>query len=269
MLLGTVDPVTVELDYLGHLRRESARFRTVLAGADPSARVPSCPDWDAADLLWHLTEVQAFWVSIVRDRPDDPKQAEANVPERADGYAGLLAQFDQASTALADALADTPDDTALWTWFAADQTAGFVRRRQAHEALIHRLDAELTTGERTPIDAALATDGVAEVFDWMYSQIPPWATATDDGPVGIVRTTDTGGEWLLRCGRLSGTSPTTGTTYADEPTLTAVTRGEPVFQVSGAAADLDAWLWNRPPIGAVTVDGDSAAFVATVRSGVQ
>ena len=32
-----------------------------------------------------------------------------------------------------------------WTW-STDQTVGFIVRRQAHEALIHRLDAELTAG---------------------------------------------------------------------------------------------------------------------------
>ena len=37
--------------YLDHIRTESARFRAALADCDPSARVPTCPDWDAADLL--------------------------------------------------------------------------------------------------------------------------------------------------------------------------------------------------------------------------
>ena len=51
----------------------------------------------------------------------------------------------------------------VWSW-ANDQTAGFSYRRQAHEALIHRLDAELAGGERTAIDARLAADGVGEVL---------------------------------------------------------------------------------------------------------
>ena len=33
-----------------------------------------------------------------------------------------------------------------WTW-SAEQTVGFTLRRQAHEALIHRLDAEQTAGD--------------------------------------------------------------------------------------------------------------------------
>ena len=55
-------------DYLAHLRADSARFAAVLAGTDPAASVPSCPDWSAADLVAHLTEVQTFWGTVVAER---------------------------------------------------------------------------------------------------------------------------------------------------------------------------------------------------------
>jgi hypothetical protein len=45
------------------------------------------------------------------------------------------------------------------------QSLGLFLRRQAHEALIHRLDAELTMGERTPMDADINADGVDEALD--------------------------------------------------------------------------------------------------------
>ena len=67
--------------YLDHIRTESARFREVLADCDPTARVPACPDWDAADLLWHLAGVQAFWADVIRTRP-------ADADEDAEGEAG-------------------------------------------------------------------------------------------------------------------------------------------------------------------------------------
>jgi uncharacterized protein (TIGR03083 family) len=257
--------------YLDHLRSESARFRAVLADCDPAARVPACPDWDAADLLWHLAEVQLFWGAIVRDRLDDPDPAEADKPDRPADYGELLVLFRDASAALVDALSRTPDDTKVWTWFPTDRTAGFVRRRQAHEALIHRVDAELTADAPvTGFDPALATDGVAEVVDWMYGGIPEWAEHHVDGPVGRLATTDTGARWLVRIGRLSGTSPDTGNTYTDEPTLTRVAEGDPSFSVAGAARDLDAWLWNRPTITEVVADGpDIDRFRAIVAGGVQ
>jgi uncharacterized protein (TIGR03083 family) len=258
-----------DLDFQQHIKSESARFRDALADADPAAPVPTCPDWNAADLLWHLTEVQLEWGIIVRDELQDPEAAEAEKPQRPADYRVLLELFDQANNILVHALSLKSDDTAVWTWFEPDQSAGFVRRRQAHEALIHRLDAELTTGTVTDIDPQLATDGVKEVLDWMYSGVPSWGTSGADGPVGRIATTDTGASWLVRIGSWSGTSPNSGKTYSDEPNLTIVTTGDPAFGISGTAADLDSWLWNRPPHEPVALDGDYRRFESIIRQGVQ
>jgi uncharacterized protein (TIGR03083 family) len=255
------------IDFLQHLRTESARFREVQAALDPTAPVPSCPDWNASDLLWHLSEVQHSWATIVRDRLDD---FDSYVPpERAPTYAGQLSQFDEYHGALVDALASTPDDIAVWTWYHADRSVGFVRRRQAHEALIHRLDAELTGGTVTEMDSRLAHDGVLEVLERMFAAVPPWATQELDGPVGGIATADTGGDWLVQIGYWSGLSPDTGTTYDDEPTLTVVNSGWPEFTVSGRADDLDCWLWNRPTRGPITLDGEVSEFQDVISSGVR
>lgn len=256
------------LDFLAHLRSDSATFRAALARTDPATRVPTCPDWDAADLLWHLTEVQHLWGVVVRDKLTDPEQAEADKPERAERYEDLLAQFDEAQTILVEALDGTADEVPVWTWFEPDRSVGFVRRRQAHEALIHRVDAELTVGGVTEIDPSLAADGVLEVLQAMYGP-PDWATHELDGPVGRIAITDTSDEWLVRLGHWSGHSPNTGKTYAGEPALTIVEGGEPVFEVSAPARDLDCWLWNRPAVGDIALDGDVTAFVDVIRSGVQ
>jgi uncharacterized protein (TIGR03083 family) len=258
------------LDYLAFLRDESARFAAVLADADPAAPVPSCPDWTAADLLWHLAEVQLFWGAIVRDRLPDPDAAEAGRPERPGDYAALRALFDDASARLIQTLEQTPSDTPIWTWADGEDTVAFVHRRQAHEALIHRLDAELAAGIAPgDVDARLATDGVQEVFDWMYSGSPAWADRRVDGPVGRVTTTDTGAQWLVRIGHWSGHSPNSGKDYTDEKLLVIVEDGDPVFTLTGSARDLDAWLWNRPAVGSVELSGDAAEFQAVLSEGVQ
>ena len=140
--------MAVELDFLDHLELESARFAEAINGARPEAPVPSCPDWNADDLLWHLAEVQWFWGTVVRERASRD-QAEKHKPPRPGDRAGLAAFFDRVSSELADVLAATPPDTHAWTW-SEDQTVGFIRRRQAHEALIHRVNAELTAGQRHP-----------------------------------------------------------------------------------------------------------------------
>src|SRR3546814_2178150 len=75
--------------YLEHIRLESSRFRDVLASIDPATPVPSCPEWTAADLLWHLSGVQAFWSHVVTHRPQAPQDylqpvRPATHPERSD-----------------------------------------------------------------------------------------------------------------------------------------------------------------------------------------
>ena len=65
------------LPFLDHLAADSARFREVLTTAPAGARVPTCPDWDADDLLWHLGEVQWFWGEIAERGLTDPADLDA------------------------------------------------------------------------------------------------------------------------------------------------------------------------------------------------
>jgi len=251
------------LDYLAHLRDDSARFRAVLATAAAGSRVPSCPDWDADDLLWHLGEVQWFWGTIVAQRLDDPDKAEAQKPQRPGDRTGLLSFFDSASALLQRSLAETDPSVEVWMW-DADRTVGYIRRRQAHEALIHRLDAELTVGVPTPLDPELASDGVDEAIQKMFGSPPDWATSTTGHHTVSLHTTDTGLTLPLRVDRWSGTSPNTGRTYDDE-TYLAVEQQDgfhPDVTVHAPAADLDAWLWGRAEDYVLTVQGDAEAFTA-------
>src|SRR5690348_13407179 len=125
------------LDYLTALRRETARFADVLRDADPSAPVPTCPDWNADDLLWHLAGVQWFWGSIVVDRLQTPDGVVEQ--ERPTDHADLVAALEENAVRLYDALAAADPAEPVYMW-AEDKTVGYIRRRQAHEALIHRLD---------------------------------------------------------------------------------------------------------------------------------
>jgi uncharacterized protein (TIGR03083 family) len=242
--------------YLDHIRTESRRFREVLAGCDPDARVPGCPDWDAADLLFHLAGVQRFWSTIVRERPAGPEQVRD--PVRPATYDGLLAFFDESSAALVASLGQADPGDEAWTW-SPEQTVGFVLRRQAHEALVHRLDAEQAAGSVTPLDPALAGDGVVEALDVMFGGCPPWGTFTPGD--GLVRF-DVAGlaePVLVRLGRFTGTDPDSGTSY-DEPDLRVVPDDgtEPDTVVSGDAGVVDPWLWRRVDDTGITVTGDQS-----------
>jgi hypothetical protein len=91
--------------------------------------------------------------------------------------------------------------------------------------------------------------------------VPSWATFTPDGMAGLVSCTDTGAAWELRFGRLTGTSPNSGTTY-DEATFEVHEAAVGVaasFSVAAGARDMDAWLWGRPTLGPVDLSGDEAA----------
>ncbi len=256
--------------YLAHLRSDSARFREVLAACDPEARVPSCPDWSAADLLWHLATVQRWWAEVATARPAKPEEVE---PTRPETYDGMLAAFDEWSADLALVLESADPADEAWNW-SADHTIGFLQRRQAHEALIHRVDAEQAAGLTSEVDATLASDGAHEVLDVMFGGCPPWGTWTPGEGLVRVDATDTGEEFWIRFGIFSGTNPESGTSYADEEDFHVVAppddaEVEPDVVIDGPAAALDLWLWSRGDDAEISVVGDPdvrARFRAIVES---
>jgi hypothetical protein len=167
--------------------------------------------------------------------------------------------------------AASPDEGA-WSW-SHEQTVGFTFRRQAHEALIHRLDAELTAGRRSPMDAALCADGVDEAIRIMYGGAPAGAEILPD-PAATVRftATDAGRQWFVTLGRVRGElrgKP------IDEPTFIPADidpGGSAAASVTASSEDLDCWLWNRPSRHRVDHHGDHDVLVRTaaiVRDGIQ
>jgi uncharacterized protein (TIGR03083 family) len=240
--------------YLDHVARESARFRQVLAGTDPGATVPSCPAWSADDLLWHLTGVQRFWAWIITNRPAPPDEyAEA---ERPSGHDGLLASIDSATADLHQALAGADPAEPAWTW-SDDHTVGFVLRRQALEVLVHRLDAEQTAGTVTPLDPALAADGVEEVLDVMYGSCPPWGDFSPLPHYVRVDCTDTARSVWVQIGRFSGTDPKDEVRYDEDDIQVVSAPGvEPDAVVSGTAEELLARLWRRGDGATIHLAGD-------------
>jgi uncharacterized protein (TIGR03083 family) len=252
------------LPFLDHLAADSARFRDALATAPADVRVPTCPDWDADDLLWHLGEVQWFWGEIAERGLTEPEQVDAMDADRGErpaDRAGLLDFYDRSSERLRRVLSDLPAETPLWMW-ADDKTAGYIRRRQAHEAMIHRLDAELTVGDRTPLDCRLAADGVDEALRIMrgHEPDPDLAHVPTSAPVTIV-TVDAMHAWTVTPVRITGTwngreIDVQRFLVADGPDDSAVA------EICGSAADLDCWLWNRPAEGEITREGEAAALAA-------
>ena len=214
------------LDHLAHLRADCDAVLAVLAVADLTAPVAACPGWDLRALVEHLGCVHRWATEIVRTG------VVAGEPT-ADGAGDLAAWFAEGAAGLLEALAAA--DPAAPTWsFTTDRTAGFWRRRQALETVVHRWDAQRAAGQPEPIDVQLAADGIAEVADLFLprqlklGRIGPLPAAVALHPV------DTGREVRL------GTD-------------------EPVATVTGAAEVLLLVLWHRvdPADPRLTIDGDA------------
>lgn len=262
------------IDYLGHLARESALFGHAVDGAASDARVPTCPDWDADDLLWHLGEVQRFWATVVR-RGVDAEGAGALAQPRPETRAALMDFYLTASTDLGKALASASPESPAWTW-SDDKTVGFIIRRQAHEALIHRIDAQLTAGQRRSVmDPLLSADGVDEALRIMYGgDLPAWGTfAPHERRTVRVQASDTGDSWFVTLGRFSGTDPDDEKSYDQESIHVARIDpgGQAAATVRSKADDMDCWLWRRPTEASPERSGDSdvlSAFDALIASGI-
>jgi uncharacterized protein (TIGR03083 family) len=239
--------------YLQHIGDESRRFRDVLADCDPSAAVPTCPEWRVADLVWHLGEVQRFWTWIVTHRPKDPDGY--TKPERPADYPGLLAAYDDWSAALVAALGDAEPTDEAWTW-SSDHTIGFISRRQAHEALIHRRDAELAAHTISPFPPELAADGVDEVLDVMYGGCPPWGSFSPLPHYVRLDVTDTGDQVWVQLGRFSGTDEEGIAHDEDDLQVVGDPGVEPDAVISGTAEVLDARIWRRGDGAEIHLAGD-------------
>jgi uncharacterized protein (TIGR03083 family) len=250
------------MDRLAVIASESQRFAEALNRTDPHRRCPSCPDWDAADLLWHLTEVHFFWAGILERRivdADDLPVVEQSKPARPEAIADLLRLRAQATAALIEQLAERSDAEPCWSWWPADQTVGFTRRMQTYEATMHRVDAEQTASlPVSPIAPDVAAGAVDHAVDVMWGWLPDAAAYRADAVIRFVAA-DTAQSWLVEVGTWNAVSSRTGETVTG-PRATRAAAGEPTATVTAPVVDLALWTWNRG--GAVQISGEPASVAA-------
>ncbi len=243
--------IWVMADFMGTIESESERFLQAVQIADPSAQVPTCPDWTAEDLLWHLTEVHAYWAAILRERAqteEESEAAEATKPQRPADRDARVQLFRQQTSALLAQLRERDDSEPAWFWLETAKTVGSTLRMQAHEATMHRVDAELTAGiESAPIDPELAADGIAHgvqvMWGW-WATLPGFVFRPVGGAVALTAS-DLDRTWHVQPGRWVGVGQS-GTSY-DEPGVVLTDRTEAVATVTGTAETLERWLWGRGP----------------------
>lgn len=248
-------------EYRSAFRREAAAVAAA-ARKGLDAPVPSCPGWTIATLVSHLTfEVYAPRIKHVALRPrGDVVQSydDLDLPpqfrEWCDGEFkdlamlpdGLVELFERVAFDLEEALYGLPPQEPMHTWWEADRTAGFMQRRVALETAVHRWDAQLAHGEPEPVEAALATEGIEEIFEVMVVARRGWAEhpLQGAGETYHFHRTDGPGEWLVR--------------FAPEGPAISREHAKGDVALRGSASDLFLFLWQRIPAVRLEVFGDVA-----------
>ncbi len=232
--------------FLDCLAADFARIRAIVPDRLIAA-VPSCPGWTVADLTRHVGMVYVHKTLAMREGAEPEQWPPEGLADEEP-----LALLDRAYADLrAEFAARKPADPA-GTWYAPDQTVGFWIRRMAQETVIHRIDAELGTGQPVaPVPADLAVDGIDELLKvFVAYSVAEWGSYFTDILAGspgwtyAVRTD--GAAWRARTGPgVFAVEDGTGDGTAD-------------VTVSGPPADLLRWVWNRQDAsgpGGVTVGG--------------
>jgi len=235
------------------VQREAGRVLELAnaSGGDLAVPVPSCPDWDFAELVKHLGNVYNWVGTIVEGRllappgPEMPRRTKETSPP--DWMASRLDR-------LVGALRDAPGEELVWN-FGPDSPSSvdFWCRRQVHETSIHRVDAELAAGVPvSSLEPDIAADTVSEAFT-----IFRFADVTDDG-------------LLASASEPGGAGPATihlhatdvdGAEWTLDTAARTITRRHAKGDVAirGTAWALARWCWGRPVEGEVEVFGDARA----------
>lgn len=233
----------METDHLTMLRDEGARYLAVVDRGPLDAPVAACPGWDLRALAGHLVWVHRWARAVVE--AGAPVERDA-VGEAAADDDGLRRDAHDAFDALVATFARLDPSTPTWHVWRAEPVVGTWARRQAHELLVHRVDAELAVGIEPVVAPERAASGIDEYFDLVV----PRKVGRDGAvlPEGTlhVHCTDTEGEWLVR----------TGADGAYELTREHA-KGDAAWR--GPAADILLALWGRRPAAGVgEVFGDRA-----------
>jgi uncharacterized protein (TIGR03083 family) len=172
------------------LETEGRRLIEVTS-VDLDADVPTCPGWQAADLLRHVAGGWEAFRSIIEAASTEPPDfgAFAAAPEDNEGLSAFAAARLELLVA---AVGGADPQRAVWTWNGV-KPMDFYPRRSHFETVVHRVDAELATGACTPIDPSVGIDGVDELFTEFL------AGRSGELPTGSfhLHQTDGGGEFML------------------------------------------------------------------------
>jgi len=224
---------------------EAAVVADLVDNARPDLRIPHASGLTVGETARHLGSVYRMTLEWIRtgDSPTDWQREPGPLQSPRDFVAS-------GARALVDELARHNPADPCSTWWAADSTYGFWRRRMAHETAIHRGDLQAAVGQQVAaVSDGFAVDGVDEVLTlWLGHRLTiQGVVAARDSSVAVT----TGGRvWLVRT--------TTGGIAAWRTSADEIARADGV--VSGFPAQVYRWLWGRLPHKAVTWENDKEAI---------
>lgn len=228
------DATLVIVDHLAALRNEG-RLLLATARRGPGRTVPTCPGWAVRDVVRHVGQLYRLRAEQVRGRHQERLRDPGPSPQD-DG--ALLAWCEDALAEIADVLAATDPAEPIWSWKRDDRTAGFWRRRMAHETAVHRVDVQCAFGDVTHVPDEAALDGIDEVLDSILVAF----SRRDVGGDGRTAALWTGDRiWRV-------------TPYDDRVDLDRAP-GAAQATVTGEPSELFLWLWGRRPDESVTIEG--------------
>jgi uncharacterized protein (TIGR03083 family) len=183
---------------------QAKTFAEWVHGKDPATPVPTCPDWNLADLVSHVGGTQRMVATLVGQRLTDPSPAFEHMDTGPTHPTRWRDWLIETATAAAHAFDSVTDNTPVWE--PSGETAGvpFWSRRLFGEITVHRADAAVALGthyEVAPEHAVAATD------DWLETMTSPgYAEARPEFLDAIpdvdkalhFRATDTDDEWHVR-----------------------------------------------------------------------
>lgn len=220
---------------------------------DVSADVPTMPDWTVEKLIRHVTFVHRMARSAL-DAPADGGMANVLAAvEKPERGPRVVDEYRESASLALDAFRDAPLDRAVPTW-AGPGTADYWIRRQLHEIVVHRFDAQngihIRGGaEPDPLDPESAADGVIEWAEDFLTRVPLEQLPQLAGRTVHLHTVgDTAMELFLDFG-------------GDRVTVTHEHRKGDVA-LRGSAENLMLAVWRRRPLNVLDVVGDRSVAEA-------
>jgi uncharacterized protein (TIGR03083 family) len=178
------------------LEAEVGRFAALIDDRPLEAPVPSCPGWSVEDLTTHLGTVHRWAEHLVRTLAPEriPTEAMGLGPAEPSG-----AWIRAGGSALVATLRAADPAAPMWAW-GKDQHVRFWSRRQLHETLVHRMDAELALGLAPTASPALAADAIDEFLVNLAAAVyfsPRVKNLRGDGTRLAFRANDEGRAWTI------------------------------------------------------------------------